>query len=119
MPFEHRHQPVLPRHKWLQRVVKSIWLAMILVVAALALGVLGYHEIGGLDWIDAFLEASMILGGMGAIAPMHNDAIKFFAACYALFSGFVVITTTGVILAPWLHRLLHQFHAHHKPHDAE
>lgn len=119
MVFEHHRQPVLPHHKWRRRVVNSIWLAAAIVAFTLGLGVLGYHSIGGLPWIDAFLEAAMILGGMGAIAPMHNDAIKLFAAFYALLSGLVVISTTGVILAPWLHRMLHQFHAQDTTRDVK
>lgn len=113
MPYERRHEPLLPPRQWLRRVVGSVWLAASIVVAALGIGIVGYHEIGGLPWIDALLESSMILGGMGAIAPMRDDATKLFASFYALFSGLAVITTTGVILAPWLHRMLHWFHAHH------
>ncbi|MDE2030604.1 MAG: hypothetical protein KGI97_08605, partial [Alphaproteobacteria bacterium] len=73
----------------------------------LAGGILGYHFLGRLKWIDAILEASMILGGMGSIAPRKNDAVKLFASAYALFSGFVAVGTTGILLAPWVHRLLH------------
>ena len=87
-----------------------MWLAAIVVTVALLIGVLGYHGLGGLSWVDSILEASMILGGMGAIAPMHNDAVKLFASGYALLSGLVVLSTTGIIMAPWLHRLLHHFH---------
>lgn len=110
MPYEHRHQPILPRHQWRRRVYNSLGCATIIVGVALSIGIIGYHLIGELPWVDAFLEAAMILGGMGAIAPMHTDAVKIFAAIYALISGFVVISTTGVVLAPWLHRIMHQFH---------
>jgi hypothetical protein len=111
MSYEHIHQPLLSRKQWLIRVLRSLRLASLVVGCALGLGVLGYHLIGGLGWIDALLEASMILGGMGAIAPMHTDAIKLFASFYALFSGLVIVSTMGIILAPWLHRILHHFHA--------
>jgi len=91
-------------------VKRSGLIALGLVLGSLSFGVLGYHLIGKLGWVDALLEASMILGGMGAIAPMHDDATKIFASFYALFSGFVVLTTTGLLLAPWLHRLLYHTH---------
>ncbi len=61
--------------------------------------------------MDALLEASMILGGMGAVAPMQTDAIKLFASFYALMSGLIIVTSTGIFLTPFLHRLLHHFHA--------
>ena len=105
--------PPLPYNHadWLRRVLHSSKLALIIVVGALTLGVLGYHVVGELPWIDALLEASMILGGMGAVAPMHSDAVKLFASFYALFSGLVVVSTTGILLAPWIQRLIH--HPHH------
>jgi hypothetical protein len=78
---------------------------------ALGIGIVGYHVLGGLSWIDAVLEASMILGGMGTVAPMNNDAVKIFASVYALFSGFVALSSMAVIIGPWLHRLLHHLHA--------
>lgn len=81
-----------------------------MVFTALAIGVLGYHFIAGLDWVDAFLNASMILGGMGPVNPLTTDAAKIFAAFYALFSGLAFVGFTAVMLAPFVHRLLHKFH---------
>jgi hypothetical protein len=80
------------------------------VTVALAIGIIGYHEIAGLPWIDALLDASMILGGMGPVNPLKTNAAKLFASFYALFSGLFFIVTTGILLAPFLHRLLHHFH---------
>jgi hypothetical protein len=114
MFYEHKHQPVISRTAWLRRVARSGWIVAVIITIALLTGIIGYHTIGGLGWVDAFLEAAMILGGMGAIAPMHGDAVKIFAGCYALFSGFVVLTTSGIMLAPFVHRLLHRFHADSK-----
>jgi ABC-type uncharacterized transport system permease subunit len=98
-------------------VKRSALLALTIVLCSLTLGVLGYHFIGKLGWVDAILEAAMILGGMGAVAPMHDDATKLFAAFYAMFSGFVVLSTTGLLLAPWLHRLVYHTHRQAR-HDA-
>jgi hypothetical protein len=110
MFFEHRSDPLLPFHLWMRRVVKSVGLAAVIVAVSLGTGVLGYHAFGHLPWIDALLEASMILGGEGPIATMNNDAVKLFASAYALFSGLVLLSTMGILLAPWLHRMMHKFH---------
>ena len=111
MHLEHFSEPVLAHPLWIKRVFKSIWCALIIVGIALLIGVSGYHLLGGLPWIDAILEASMILGGMGAVAPMKTDAVKLFASAYALFSGLVVLSTMGIILGPWLHRMMHHAYA--------
>ena len=86
-----------------------------MMVASLVLGVLGYHWIGKLNWVDSLLEASMILGGMGPVSTMANDGVKIFASAYALFSGLVILSTSSIMLAPWLHRLMYHTHrqAHH------
>jgi hypothetical protein len=71
---------------------------------------LGYRLTGHMSWIDAFVNAAMILGGMGPVAVMESNAGKLFAGCYALFSGLAFITIVGVILAPFVHRVFHCFH---------
>ncbi|MFY9288672.1 MAG: hypothetical protein WAO98_09250 [Alphaproteobacteria bacterium] len=111
MRFEHYSQPILPHHLWLQRIALSLWLAVGLDLATLVIGVTGYMVFGDLHFIDALLEASMILGGMGPVAAMTNDAVKWFASGYALLSGLVIITTTAILLGPWLHRMMHYFHS--------
>jgi hypothetical protein len=110
MPFEQRCDPMLPFDVWLRRVVRSFGLAVGVTGVSLGIGVLGYHALGHLSWIDSILEASMILGGEGPIATMSNDAVKLFASAYALFSGLVLLSTMGILLAPWLHRMMHRFH---------
>ncbi len=117
LKYEHYSDPLLPQEKWLRRILNSAWMAFAIVSIALVGGVFGYHTIAGLNWVDSILEASMILGGMGAITPMPSDAAKLFASAYALMSGFIIVTTTGIILAPFLHRLMHHFHGPHPPHD--
>lgn len=113
--YERYDEPLLPFRQWLLRVAHSIWCAFMIVLVALSGGILGYHFIGGLLWVDAFLEASMILGGMGPVAPMHGDAIKIFAGCYALLSGLIIISIMGIILAPFMHRILHSHFKDKKP----
>jgi len=78
------------------------------------LGTFGYHFIAGLKWVDALLNAAMILTGMGPVDVLNSDAAKLFASAYALFSGVVFITATGILLAPVFHRVLHRFHVEEK-----
>jgi hypothetical protein len=108
--LERRHQALLPFHHFLFRFAGFLAAAGIFVLLGLLVGVAGYHWIGGLPWIDAVLNASMILTGMGPVDELHTVPAKLFASGYALFSGLVFITVTGVMLAPIVHRVLHIFH---------
>jgi hypothetical protein len=108
--FEHRTHHLLSWPTFLRRAARHLLFGILIVGAALLVGIVGYHVLGGLGWVDAFLNASMILGGMGPVDRLETDAAKIFAAFYALFSGLVLIAVMGVVLAPWLHRLLHAFH---------
>ena len=92
------------------RVARSLALALVVIAFALGAGVLGYHYIAGFAWVDSLLNASMILSGMGPVGDFKNDTGKVFASLYALFSGLIFITITGIIVAPVAHRLLHWFH---------
>lgn len=81
------------------------------IAVSLGIGMVGYHAFENLDWIDAFLNAAMILSGMGPMAQPQSTAGKIFAGTYALFSGFVVLLVLGITFGPLLHRLLHKVHA--------
>ena len=109
--FEHPSQPLLPHPLWLQRLARSGALAGSIIGLSLGLGAAGYHWLAGLGWLDATLNAAMILAGMGPVDRLDGDAAKLFAIFYALFSGVVFIGTAGVLVAPWAHRLLHRMHA--------
>jgi hypothetical protein len=85
-------------------------LAGVTVAVALGVGVVGYHWLGGLPWIDALLNASMILGGMGPVDPMTSPAGKLFASFYALFSGLLFIGVASLVVAPFVHRIMHSLH---------
>jgi|ERR1700739_3080645 hypothetical protein len=108
--YEHRNLPLLSRAKFLRRVGRHLLVALFAIGVALGIGVLGYHFLGQLGWIDSLLNASMILGGMGPVDPLRSTVAKVFASCYALFSGLAFIGITGLLLAPFAHRLLHRFH---------
>ena len=108
--FEHKKQPLLPRHKYIRRVTKHGLFALGIILFSLAIGVLGYHTLEGMSWIDSLLNASMILGGMGPVNELHTNAGKIFASGYAIFSGVVFLAAAGVLFAPVFHRFLHKFH---------
>ena len=108
--YESRRQRPLPRPHFLRRVVLHFALAMGLLLGSLALGMAGYMYFEHLPWRDAFLNAAMLLGGMGPVDPPKSDGGKLFAGLYALYAGLLILVTAGVVLAPVLHRLLHRFH---------
>ena len=100
----HRRRP------FYHRFLLALALSAGLIGFSLGLGVLGYHFIARLEWVDSVLNASMILTGMGPVNPLNTDAAKLFASAYALFSGLVFISATGILLAPIFHRVLHRYH---------
>jgi hypothetical protein len=108
--FEHRNEPLLPRAAFILRLILHVGIALGIVLASLGIGIVGYHEFEGLSWIDATVNAAMILGGMGPVNELHTDAGKLFAAAYALFSGIVFLVAIAVIFAPVAHRFFHRFH---------
>jgi hypothetical protein len=110
MNFEHRREPLLPRPIFYGRVARSAGLALGIVVASLGLGMAGYHFLEKLPWLDAFVNAAMILSGMGPVGELKTAPGKLFAGCYALFSGLAFLTAVAVVFAPVFHRFLHTFH---------
>ena len=108
--FEHRSNPLLPRQVFYRRGLNCFLSSQLLVAVALGIGMAGYHFTENLGWVDAFENAAMILSGMGPVSTLQTDAGKIFAGCYALFSGLMLITVTGIVLAPVVHRALHKFH---------
>jgi hypothetical protein len=108
--FERRHEALLPRSIFFLRLVKYGAISLGFILASLLIGILGYRISEDMSWIDAFVNAAMILGGMGPIGELHTDVGKLFAGIYALYCGLVAIISVGIIVAPVLHRLLHYFH---------
>ena len=108
--FERKHEKLAPPSVFAKRMAVSAAEAAGLAGAVLLAGIMGYHWIAGFGWVDSLLEASMILGGMGPVNQLPNQAAKVFASGYALFSGLVFIALIGIILAPISHRMLHKFH---------
>lgn len=101
-------KPLAPKHVYYKRLLKSFIVATIYMIFSLMLGVLGYHFICGFKWVDALVNASMILGGMGPVDIVPNDAGKVFTSFYALYSGVSFLSAFAILIAPALHRLLHK-----------
>jgi len=110
MRLERRHEALLPRRKFLRRQAGYTATAFSVILGSLGLGVLGYHEIEHLSWIDSLLNASFILTGMGPVDPVRSIGGKLFASAYAIFSGIAFLTTIGILVTPLVHRFLHRFH---------
>ncbi len=108
--YERRQDPLLPRGQFYRRVARNAAVGLWLVVFSLSIGMAGYHWLEGLGWLDAFLDAAMILSGMGPVDPLHHASAKIFAGCYAIFSGIALISTAAIVFAPVVHRVLHKFH---------
>lgn len=108
--YEHHTKPLLPRKVYYQRLARNAGLGAGVIAGALAMGMIGYHSLEKMSWVDAFVNASMILSGMGPVSTLQTNAGKIFAGCYALFSGIAMITIMGIIFAPVVHRFLHKFH---------
>jgi hypothetical protein len=110
MIYEHRSQPLLDRKKFLGRLLKHACVSLGLLLVSLFGGMLGYHLLEGFSWIDALLNASMILGGMGPVNPITTVAGKVFASLYAIFSGVIFLIGAGIIVTPVAHRIIHRLH---------
>jgi hypothetical protein len=111
--FESKHQPLLSRPDFARRVGRNFAAASGLIGVSLVGGMLGYHFTEEMGWIDAFVNAAMILSGMGPVAQLNTTAGKLFAGCYALYSGLILILASGVVLAPIIHRMFHRFNLEH------
>jgi hypothetical protein len=108
--FEHRGQPVVSRRKFAKRMLVAIAMWTVLTAVGLAVGIAGYAAFESMSFVDAFVNAAMILSGMGPLGELKTTGGKIFAGCYALLSGLIIVIATGVVLAPIFHRVLHCFH---------
>jgi len=115
--YEHRTKQLLPRKEYYRRIANHAALGVAVLAGSLIIGMAGYHFFEKLTWIDAFVNAAMILSGMGPVATLQTDAGKIFAGFYALFSGITLIGILGIIFAPVIHRFLHKFHLEDKDLD--
>ena len=117
--FEHRLKPLLPLPLFYRRLARNVCFGLLVIAFALGIGMIGYRTFEQMSWVDAFVNAAMILSGMGPVSPLQTDAGKMFAGCYALFSGLSFITSIGVVFAPVFHRFLHKFHLEEAKREAK
>lgn len=108
--FENKYEELASKQVFLWRVMLSAAIAIGVITISLAAGTIGYHYFGELTWIDALLNAAMILTGMGPVNPLQTVSGKLFATSYCLFSGIIFLTLLAIILTPIYHRFLHSFH---------
>lgn len=108
--FEKRKHPLASRATFYRRLAKSLLFATLLMVLSLLMGVMGYHYICELSWIDSLVNASMILGGMGEIDNITTASGKIFISIYALYSGITFLSASAILMAPIFHRIMHTFH---------
>lgn len=108
--FEKRYHKVASRHVFATRMARAVGLWLAITAFGLIVGIAGYAGFEGMSLTDAFLNAAMILSGMGPAAELKTQSGKLFAGFYAIFSGLVIVIATGFVLAPIFHRVLHKFH---------
>jgi hypothetical protein len=108
--YEPKAHPPIPRERFVRRILLHAAVAVAVLVFSLALGMVGYTYFEHLAWRDAFLNAAMLMGGMGPVDAPHTDGGKVFAGFYALYAGLVFLAAAGLVLAPIMHRLMHKFH---------
>lgn len=108
-PIKH-----LSNSQFLKRLSRNLLIGFSIILISLVLGMLGYHHFEKMSWIDAYVNAAMILSGMGPVSNINTDAGKFFAGTYALFSGIVFLVIIAIIFAPVIHRFFHKFHLEDK-----
>lgn len=109
--LEKRHEKVIPPHRFARRLLFWCLITLGLQVVSLLVGIVGYHYLESMPWIDALLNAAMILGGMGEIDVLHTMGGKLFASFYAMYSGMFLVVCGGLLMVPIFHRVLHHLHA--------
>jgi hypothetical protein len=110
MVYEHKSLPLLTWGQFLRRLVLHVLAAVAVLLVSLSGGMAGYAYFERLSWQDAFLNAAMLLGGMGPVETPQTNGGKLFAGFYALYAGLVFLVAVGIALAPVVHRVLHRFH---------
>ncbi len=108
--FEKRHEQLLPIAEFRRRVLRFAALALGITLVWWGIGIVGYHFLANLSWVDSILNSAMIVGGMGPVDPLPNSIAKLFASVYAIASGAVFIGAVGLLFSPIIHRVYHHFH---------
>ena len=112
--FEHHRSPLLPFGSFRYRVIKSILLGIFCLLLTISIGMIGFHHFEEISWLEAYLEASMIYGGMGTVFHIETWQGKVFGGTYAILCPFMLFTSISIFFLPLLHRFLHKFHLQQK-----
>ena len=112
LTYEHHTRPLLPWPQFLKRLARHSGLAGIVVGISLVIGTVGFEWLAAMQPLDAFLNAAMLLGGMGPVGDFSKipPGGKWFAALFALYAGIVFLGSFAVVFAPIVHRMLHKLH---------
>jgi hypothetical protein len=108
--FEHHKQPLVTRNVFLRRVAKCVCVAFLLLAVSISMGAVVYHCVEGLSWVDALMNAVMIMTGLGLVSTLHTVSAKIFTTFYAILTAIVFYMVLAIIFAPLIHRFLHEFH---------
>ena len=108
--YESKAHPPLPRSRFIRRVLLHAAAALVLMLVSLMLGMAGYQYFEQLPWRDAFLNAAMLMGGMGPVDAPQTDGGKLFAGLYALYAGLILLVAAVLVVTPVVHRVMHRFH---------
>jgi hypothetical protein len=108
--FEHHKEPLVPRSIFVKRVMKCVWVAFLLLAGSIFLGAAVYHYVEGFSWVDASMNAIMIMTGLGLVDTLHTTSAKLFTCFYAILTAVVFYMVLAIIFAPLIHRFLHEFH---------
>ena len=101
---------LIARHQFINKLSFNVFIGLIIITISLIIGMFGDHHFEKMTWIDAYVNAAMILSGMGPVSPLETEAGKLFAGSYALFSGIIFLVVMALVFAPVIHRFLHRFH---------
>jgi len=108
--FEHHKQPLVSKDVFVKRVIKCFWVAGLLLAGSIFAGALVYHFVEGFSWVDAVMNAIMIMTGLGLVDTLHSPQAKIFTCFYAIITAIVFYMVLAIIFAPLIHRFLHEFH---------
>ena len=108
--YEHRDEPPLSRRRFAVRMLRHAAAGVVLLAVSIVIGMVGYHHFARESWLDAWVNATMLLGGMGEVGNVDTSSGKVFSGLYSLYSGMVFLVLIATMLTPVFHRVLHRFH---------
>ena len=108
--FEHHKEPLVSKKVFIQRVARCVMVSSLLLTGSILIGAGVYHYVEGFSWVDAMMNAIMIMTGLGLVDTLHTTPAKIFTCFYAILTAVVFYMVLAIIFAPLIHRFLHEFH---------